>query len=513
MEKLQYLCWPHPGPDAGRRRAHRPRRARARTARPRTARPVAAGRRRRRAGAGPDAAAGRRAAAVPRSCRSGSTGTTTAAPYEALLREASDHIAGYLVTESLYTDYGGNAFAGPRTWPDGERSPGVVMVTLLRRPARMSATDWITHWHTVQSPVSEAMQPRMRYVRNAVARPVTPDAPPIEGIVEEAWPSPEHMTDPMLFYCADGDRRPHAAQPLRDARQRHRVPRSRGPAELHDERVPAPDVTRSGHGRGRVRPGAPAREPGGGVRACRRRPRAPRRPLRPRAAPRRRRDRPPAPPWPAPRPTTRRRRPPSPSPAPSGSADRWPGSSRWWRVSPPRVQRRRRVVLVATAPVASRSDPYRSATSVLTELDRPRPVVGTDAGDAHVAAEVDARARRARLDQRRDDPVGRVALADARRDRGAHRRGAVTAATSGSSSMFRHPGSRVGTYRVGVGRRRSTPSAGRGARRSRGRSPTPRARRARSGRSGPRCDATRRRPAPRARTSARSPAPAVPHRR
>ena len=45
----------------------------------------------------------------------------------------------------------------------------------------------------------------MRYVRNAVARPVTPGAPPIEGIVEEAWPSPEHLTDPMLFYCADGD--------------------------------------------------------------------------------------------------------------------------------------------------------------------------------------------------------------------------------------------------------------------------------------------------------------------
>jgi hypothetical protein len=128
------------------------------------------------------------------------------APYEALLRDASDRIAGYLVTESLYTDYGGNRFAGPRTWPDGERSPGVVMVTLLRRPARLGPDEWITHWHTVQSPVSEAMQPRMRYVRNAVARPITAGAPPIEGIVEEAWPSPEHMTDPMLFYCADGDK-------------------------------------------------------------------------------------------------------------------------------------------------------------------------------------------------------------------------------------------------------------------------------------------------------------------
>ncbi len=127
------------------------------------------------------------------------------APFEAVLRDHSDHIAGYLVTESMYTDYGGNQHGRPRDWPDGDRSPGVVMTTLLRRPGHMSVDEWITHWHTVQSPVSEAMQPRMRYVRNAVVRAVTPDAPPIEGIVEEAWPSPEHVTDPMLFYCAGDD--------------------------------------------------------------------------------------------------------------------------------------------------------------------------------------------------------------------------------------------------------------------------------------------------------------------
>jgi hypothetical protein len=127
------------------------------------------------------------------------------APYEALLAAHSERIAGYLVTESLYTDYGGNRFAPPRDWPDGARSPGVVMVTLLRRPDRMTAEDWYTHWHTVQSPVSESMQPRMRYVRNAVARAITPDAPPLDGIVEEAWPSADHVVDPMLFYCADGD--------------------------------------------------------------------------------------------------------------------------------------------------------------------------------------------------------------------------------------------------------------------------------------------------------------------
>jgi hypothetical protein len=38
-----------------------------------------------------------------------------------------------------------------------------------------------------------------------VFRAVTEDAPRLAGIVEEAWPTLEHVTDPMLFYCADGD--------------------------------------------------------------------------------------------------------------------------------------------------------------------------------------------------------------------------------------------------------------------------------------------------------------------
>ena len=105
----------------------------------------------------------------------------------------------------MYTDYGGNRHSEKRSWPDGERSPGVTMVTLMEKPDRLTEDEWLTHWHTVQSPVSEAMQPRTRYVRNTVVRAVTPDAPPYRGIVEECWPTPEHITDPMLFYCAGDD--------------------------------------------------------------------------------------------------------------------------------------------------------------------------------------------------------------------------------------------------------------------------------------------------------------------
>jgi hypothetical protein len=50
--------------------------------------------------------------------------------------------------------------------------------------------------------MSEAMQPRTRYVRNVVVRPLSPGYPPYEGIVEEAWPSRDHVVNPYLFYGA-----------------------------------------------------------------------------------------------------------------------------------------------------------------------------------------------------------------------------------------------------------------------------------------------------------------------
>ena len=127
------------------------------------------------------------------------------APFEGVLEAAAVRLAGYSVVESLYRDYGGNQWGAPRSWPDGERSPGVLTVALLQQHPDQSFDEWMTRWHTRISPITEEIQPRTRYVRNAVFRPITAGAPRVSGIVEEAWPSLVHVTDPMLFYCADGD--------------------------------------------------------------------------------------------------------------------------------------------------------------------------------------------------------------------------------------------------------------------------------------------------------------------
>ena len=121
---------------------------------------------------------------------------------ESALFDLDLRTAGYLVVESLYDDYGTTPHAPVRDWDDGERSPGVLTVALIHRPAGLAYDEWITLWHGTQSPVSGELQPRTRYVRNEVVRAVTKGAPDIDGIVDEGWPSPEHVADPMLFFNA-----------------------------------------------------------------------------------------------------------------------------------------------------------------------------------------------------------------------------------------------------------------------------------------------------------------------
>jgi hypothetical protein len=127
------------------------------------------------------------------------------APLEKLIFDVGLTTAGYLVVESLYEDYGTTAHSGPRDWADGERSRGVLTVSLIHRPEGLDYETWIERWHGTQSPLSGELQPRCRYVRNEVVRPLTASAPVVHGIVEEAWPSVQHVADPMLFFNAHGD--------------------------------------------------------------------------------------------------------------------------------------------------------------------------------------------------------------------------------------------------------------------------------------------------------------------
>jgi hypothetical protein len=112
---------------------------------------------------------------------------------EERLRFAGIRFHGYLVTESIVREY------AARDWPDGERSPGITLVAAFRKPAQLEDREFYRRWHEGHSRLSLEIHPLWRYVRNAVARAITPDAPDFRAIVEERVRHYEDMV-PEAFY-------------------------------------------------------------------------------------------------------------------------------------------------------------------------------------------------------------------------------------------------------------------------------------------------------------------------
>ena len=116
------------------------------------------------------------------------------APIEAALADVAARLDGYLVTESMplrCTD---------RDWPDGTRSPGVTLWTAFPKPAGLSDDAFFERWHGHHTPLSFEIHPLWEYTRNAVARVLTPGAPPYRAIVEERFRTLEDLTDPNRFF-------------------------------------------------------------------------------------------------------------------------------------------------------------------------------------------------------------------------------------------------------------------------------------------------------------------------
>ena len=116
-------------------------------------------------------------------------------PVEAVLRSQAARLDGYLVTESVPQP------CHDRDWPDGARSPGVTHFTWFEKPAAISDEDFFRAWHEVHTPFSFELHPRRwSYVRNSVARALTPGAPPIRAIVVERFRTLEDYTDPKRLF-------------------------------------------------------------------------------------------------------------------------------------------------------------------------------------------------------------------------------------------------------------------------------------------------------------------------
>lgn len=117
---------------------------------------------------------------------------------DAAIAAAAPRHAAYLVTES-------QAIVNRAHPPlPGLRTAGFAQLAILRRPPRLSHAQWLDIWHNGHTPVGIETQSNFEYVQNVVVRPLTPDAPAIDAIVEECFPAAA-MRDPYVFFDAAGD--------------------------------------------------------------------------------------------------------------------------------------------------------------------------------------------------------------------------------------------------------------------------------------------------------------------
>ena len=114
----------------------------------------------------------------------------------ALLSEQCQSVAAYLVTESVPLP--------PPSTQSGDRTTGLANIALLRRPDRLDRDAWLARWQLHHTRVAIETQSTFGYTQNVVWRALTPEAPAIDGIVEELFPA-EAITDLRAFFGAADD--------------------------------------------------------------------------------------------------------------------------------------------------------------------------------------------------------------------------------------------------------------------------------------------------------------------
>ena len=116
------------------------------------------------------------------------------APIETYLAGLAGQVTGYLVTESVLQTF-------DPVWEGGERRPGVTQFGANAKPANVSDEDFSHNWQVDHSTLSFDLHPlRWSYVRDAVARPLTKNAPPYRAIVAEHFKQLKDFTDDSRYF-------------------------------------------------------------------------------------------------------------------------------------------------------------------------------------------------------------------------------------------------------------------------------------------------------------------------
>lgn len=102
-------------------------------------------------------------------------------------------ISGYRVEESTPVAY-------ERHWQDGQTSPGVVLLTLLRQNKKLSYEAFMHEWHGRHTPKALRIHPFWNYIRNVIQETIIPGSPAFEGIVEEHFRTRTDCLNPVRMF-------------------------------------------------------------------------------------------------------------------------------------------------------------------------------------------------------------------------------------------------------------------------------------------------------------------------
>jgi len=120
-------------------------------------------------------------------------------PYEAAIARVTQHYHGYLVEERLLV-HNLRQSAAP-----GERNDGYSQMAMLQIPDQLDSGEWLRRWQDRHTWVALSIHPHLEYIQNRILKPVTPDAPPIAGIGEEAFPIEGLHDERPLFKGGESD--------------------------------------------------------------------------------------------------------------------------------------------------------------------------------------------------------------------------------------------------------------------------------------------------------------------
>ncbi len=103
-------------------------------------------------------------------------------------------VAGYQVSESTPRAY-------TKDWRDGEASPGIVMLTLMKKNRRLTNEQFMHEWFEHHTPkIALKVHPLWNYIRNVVDSVVVEGSPHLDGIVEEHCRERRDITCPMHYF-------------------------------------------------------------------------------------------------------------------------------------------------------------------------------------------------------------------------------------------------------------------------------------------------------------------------